>query len=93
MKDLSKRTQAQREKDVAYLASLPLKELRKKQDIVNQQKRMAYEHYIKAKNGVNASGTASHWEKVGDNLDLMWQDLFEAIDQREFKKPLWGKKK
>jgi hypothetical protein len=92
MKDLSKRTKAEREKDVAYLASLPLKELRKKQDIVSKQKAMAYTEYIKVSNG-KLSGN-QRLDKVGDNLDLMWADLFEAIDRREFKKPLWkGEKK
>jgi hypothetical protein len=91
MKDLSKRTKEQREKDVAYLATLPLKELRKKQDIVSKQKAMAYIEYMKVSNG-KLSGN-SRLDKVGDNLDLMWADLFEAIDRREFKKPLWGNKR
>ena len=71
--DLIARTPLQREHDIRYLASLPLNELRKRQDIVNEQ----YQITIRKEHTKNVL-------KSLDNLDEMLRDLLEAIDRREF---------
>jgi len=88
MQDLSIRSKDQREKDIAYLAQLALKDLRKRQDLVDKQKSMCYRNYILAREGkvYEAGGSVSKWDAAGNNLDLMRADLDEAVDRRAFGK-------
>lgn len=68
-KDLTKRSKAQRKRDIETLAQKPLKELRKMQDLVSTQLRDAL---------------AQKKTSTVDNLNLMTDDLIAAIDKREF---------
>lgn len=70
-KDLTKRSKAQRKRDIEVLAQKPLKELRKMQDLVSSQMRDAI---------------AQKKTSTIDNLNLMTDDLIAAIDKKEFGK-------
>lgn len=75
-RDLSQRTPAQREACIEFFMSLPLKELRKKQDVVKKQQSLAYHHYIATTDPDPAIAIT--------NLSEMENDLFEAIDRQQF---------
>lgn len=84
---LKNRTRAEREKHITYLSKLPMKELRKRQDLVAAQNKIAYTGYMSArssKSGVDSKYgyTEKKWEEIGRNLDLMVQDLIEAIERK-----------
>ena len=83
---LSDRSKTEREQHIKYLASLPLRELRKRQNITHNEQKIAYKNYILARQGkiYSAGGSISHWEKIGEDLDAKEKDLIEAIDRREF---------
>jgi hypothetical protein len=84
---LKDRTPEEREKDIQELIAMPLKKLRHFQDVNSASKRKAFEMYEADKN--------SQWQHVRDEadkkfdpifeqLELMWNDYFEAIDRKCF---------
>lgn len=75
--ELSKRTPEQRERDIEYLVSLPINELRKRQDIVGQQQHIVFKK-------LEAGNDTKRMERALDNLDAMYWDLFEAVDRKSF---------
>lgn len=84
---LSARTPAQREEHIQYLMKLPLKELRRRQDLVSAQWRRAFENCMRESKSefkcVRDNANAK-WERTFQNLDQMGNDLIEAIDRKEF---------
>ena len=83
---LSDCSKTERERQIKYLASLPLRELRRRQDITHKEQKIAYKNYMLARQGkiYSSGGTVAHWEKIGEDLDAKEKDLIEAIDRREF---------
>jgi hypothetical protein len=76
-RDLTQRTPAQRAACIEFFMSLPLKELRNRQDLVKQQQEMAYNRYM-------AGRDVKNMELAMSNLSEMSNDLFEAIDRQQF---------
>jgi len=70
-RDLTKLTDSKREEVIDYLVSLPLKELRKRQDLVRSQQERAYK---------------SNNERALNNLEVMDDLLMLAVDKKEFGK-------
>jgi hypothetical protein len=83
-KELEQRTPQEREEHIKFFMSLPMKELRRRQDLISAQQKIAYENYVIAMH--SRPNEIAKWERVGRNLDQMWQDIFEAIDRKSFPK-------
>lgn len=90
---LSTRTPAEREEHIQFLISLPLNQLRHRQDLVKSQQRKTFDLLMADKGSpfqVIREGAEAKWDPVFDQLDQMWNDLFEAIDRKCFPQPKWG---
>ncbi|HUW08998.1 MAG TPA: hypothetical protein VM537_04675 [Anaerolineae bacterium] len=68
-KDLTKLTQQQHKDVIKFLAKKPLKELRRRQDLVTAQQEMAHQQGNDFAKG---------------NLNVMWEHLMNAVMAREF---------
>jgi hypothetical protein len=82
--NLKNRTPEQREKDIKFLMSLSMPELRRRQDLLAIQQKIAYEKYIIALH--TKPSELKKWEEVGEDLDQMYWDYFYAIDRKNFGK-------
>lgn len=93
--ELANRTPEQREEHIKYFISLPLKELRHRQDIIGATKRKLFEMHQedlrspfehvrdKMKNG--------YYDPAYEQADTRWYDLIEAIDRKCFPDPCNGR--
>lgn len=67
--DLAQMTPEQYQRVVDYLVTKPLKELRRRQDLVAQQQEMAFQQ---------------HNDRALENLHVMQDYLADAVDKKEF---------
>lgn len=86
---LKNRTEQERRDHLSFFVSLPLKELRHRQDLVKAQNARAFQMYMKAREQNNTHETF-RCNRIMDNLDEMDSDLFQAIDQKCFPSPMTG---
>jgi hypothetical protein len=77
------RSKEEREKHIKYLMNLPLNVLRQRQSIVDEQKTVAYNNYVKMLG--RDHGYTGNWDNAARELDMMSMDLIEAIDRKSFK--------
>ena len=84
--NLKNRTPKQRAKDLRYFESLSMKELRRRQDLISQQKQRGFNLYMTAKERGDVLGMQKA-EQVADNLEEMFQDITSAVDTKAFGKP------
>lgn len=77
--DLSKWTPKQHGDAVKHLAKQPLKELRRRQDLVYSQQKIAHKQWQKA-----SGAEKKRLERGMSNLDIMNNHITEAINKREF---------
>ena len=80
--DADKWNKSQQKKVVNWLAGLPTKELRRRQDIIKQQMRQHYEKVSKSPGGFK--NPSERDEKAGARMDVMDRMLAAAVDKREF---------
>jgi hypothetical protein len=85
--ELTNRSAAKKEKDILYLISLPMRELRHRQDRINIQKQIVHKGYTDDKESEYQhirDGADDKWMPVYERLDLMYWDLLEAINRKCF---------
>jgi hypothetical protein len=84
---LKDRTPDERENHIKTLITMPLKKLRHYQDVNSASKRKAFEMYTSDKNSEfqHIRDRADiKFDPIFEQLELMWQDYFEAIDRKCF---------
>jgi hypothetical protein len=90
-KQLQDRSPTQRKKHIDQLSLLSFGELRKRQELVQSQKKMGFDQYKAAKKSGNKLKEATAI-RAGENLAEMERDLIEVIDRKSFPKPSAKKK-
>lgn len=84
--DLTIRTPEKRLKHVKYLLGYTLKELNRQQDMVTQQRILAYNQFVEAETKKNVR-KMERMKYAVDQLKEMEKDLAEAVVIKSKKKP------
>jgi hypothetical protein len=89
--ELANRTAEQKEEHIKYFISLPLKELRKRQTIIESSKSKIFEMHQQDLRSpfehVRNKLKDGYYDPAYEQLDIMWYDLVEAIDRKCFPNP------
>lgn len=76
----NKRTPEQREEDIRYLCSLPLEELRRRQEIVSKARETAHSLYLDGR-GQDDERTVQRSKEIMADNDERAADLLEAVER------------